>query len=312
LENNITELWSLADMCKPGILGSYFKFTERYCQKDYWGSIVGVKVELMPELKEKLEPIMIRVTKGEALPDLPELTVQEYWVSMTKAQEKLYAQVKAGILENLSTGEFSYLEALAQITRLQQVVDSPYLLREVLGTDDLPVASGKLAELENILKDIDPQKNKFVIFSQYRKMTDIIYEWLMAKQILGKEQIGYIRGGLKASETARIQNGFQEGDLRCIIMTTAGNYGLSMSEGSYVICYDQLFNPQKMAQIYSRVHRGGVKNAVVAINLVTRGSYEERKIQILEGKKELFNAMIDNDDQAFAKLFSKEDIIKMI
>jgi SNF2 family DNA or RNA helicase len=266
----------------------------------------------MPELKEKLEPIMIRVTKGEALPDLPELTVQEYWVSMTKAQEKLYAQVKAGILENLSTGEFSYLEALAQITRLQQVVDSPYLLREVLGTDDLPVASGKLAELENILKDIDPQKNKFVIFSQYRKMTDIIYEWLMAKQILGKEQIGYIRGGLKASETARIQNGFQEGDLRCIIMTTAGNYGLSMSEGSYVICYDQLFNPQKMAQIYSRVHRGGVKNAVVAINLVTRGSYEERKIQILEGKKELFNAMIDNDDQAFAKLFSKEDIIKMI
>ena len=312
LENNIQELWSLVDMCKKGMLGSYFKFTERYCEKDYFGSVVGVRTELMDELKAKIAPIMFRMTKKEALMNLPELTVMDYWVTMTPAQKTLYKTVKEGILENLATGEFSYLEALAQITRLQQCVDSPYLLHEVLGDEKLPIESGKLNELENIIKDLDPTKTKFILFSQYKQMTDILYKWMLDKKLLKAEQIGYIKGGIKASETARIQKEFQEGGVQCVLMTTAGNYGLDLSAGSYVLCYDELFNPQKMNQIYSRVHRNGVKQAVTAINIVTRDSYEEKKIAILESKKELFKAMVDGDDTAFAKLFTKNDLLKMI
>lgn len=312
LENNIQELWSLVDMCKPGMLGNYFKFTERYCEKDFFGSVVAPKAELMPELKAKIAPIMFRMTKKEALPNLPELTVQEYWVNMTKEQEKVYKQVKDGILENMTTGGFSYLEALAQITRLQQVVDSPALIRELLGNPDLPIDSGKLNELEDIIKDLDPTKTKFILFSQYKEMTDIIYKWMIDKKLLPKEQIGYIHGGMKATVTASIQNGFQNGNIQCVLMTTAGNYGLDLSAGSYVICYDCLFNPQKMEQIYSRAHRNGVKQAVTAINLVTKGSYEEKKLNILEGKKELFKAMVDEDDSAFVKLFTAQEIMSMI
>jgi SNF2 family DNA or RNA helicase len=312
LENNIQELWSIIDLCRPGILGNYFKFVDRYCEKDYWGSIVAPKTEMMPELKEKLAPIMLRKTKEEALPDLPELTIQEYWVDMTEEQKRLYKVVKEGILENLSTGEFSYLEALAQITRIQQLVDSPYLLREVLGTEDLPVESGKLSELRNIIEDLDPKQHKFILFSQYREMTDILYRWLQDEKILPKEGIGYIHGGMKPTETAKIQDGFQTGDIQCILMTTAGNYGLDLSAGSYVICYDCLFNPQKMNQVYSRAHRNGVKQAVTTINIVTRNTYEEKKLGILDKKKELFKAMIDADDTAFAKMFTKQELVNMI
>jgi SNF2 family DNA or RNA helicase len=312
LENNIEELWSLVDMCKQGLLGNYFKFTDRYCEKDFFGTVIGVKSELMPELKAKIAPIMFRMTKAEALPELPELTVMDYWVTMTPVQKALYKEVKAGILMNAQTEEFTYLEALAQITRLQQLVDSPFLLHEVLGNEELPVESGKLTELENIIKDLDPKKTKFVLFSQYRQMTDILYKWLIGKKLLKAEQIGYVKGGIKASETARIQNEFQDGGVQCVLMTTAGNYGLDLSAGSYVICYDQLFNPQKMNQIYSRVHRNGVKQAVTAINIVTKDSYEEKKIMILEAKKELFKAIVDEDDASFAKLFTKDDLLGML
>jgi SNF2 family DNA or RNA helicase len=220
--------------------------------------------------------------------------------------------VKDGILENITTGEFSYLEILAQITRLQQVVDSPYLLHEVMGDESLPKESGKLNELKNVIEDLDPMQHKFILFSQYREMTGILYDWMIAEKLLPKERIGYIHGGLKPTITASIQNGFQGGNIQCVLMTTAGNYGLDLSAGSYVIAYDQLFNPQKMEQVYSRAHRNGVKQAVTAIRFMTRGTYEEKKLDILESKKELFKAMIDADDTAFAKLFSKEELISML
>lgn len=312
LENNIEELWSLADICKPGILGSYFRFQERYCETDYFGRVVAPKPELMQELKDRLAPIMFRMTKKEALPNLPELVELNYWVDMTPVQAELYKDIKEGIIANAATCDFTYIEALAQLTRFQQLLDSPRLLAEVVGHPDLPIESGKLKELENIVKDLDPTRTKFILFSQYREMTDILYSWLQDKKLLKKEQIGYIRGGMKSSEVAAIQAGFQTGSLQLVLMTTAGNYGIDLSAGSYVICYDCLFNPQKMAQIYARAHRNGVKSAVTAINLLTKGTYEEKKLNILESKKELFRAMIDSDDKAFAKLFTVQDLMSLM
>lgn len=316
LENNIEELWSLVELCRPGLLGNYYQFRHRYLELDRWGNATGVKVYMLNELKERLMPIMYRLTKQEALPDLPELTVMNYEVEMTSEQRKWYQMVADGIIEyvkNTGEEEFVYLEALAQLTRLQQVCDSPVLLKEWLQTDDLPVESGKLRELKSIIEDLNPQENKFVLFTQYKQMADILYWWLIDEKILQKDQIGYVYGGLDPEETERIQNEFQNGKLQCVLMTTAGNYGLDLSAGSYVICYDQLFNPQKMQQIYSRCHRNGVKNAVTVINLITKDSYEEKKQMILEEKQDLFRAMIDDDVQILQKIISsKEDLLDLI
>ena len=310
LENSVQELWSLINFCREGLLGNYYKFLDRYVDVDYFGNPTAPKPHMMAELKKRIDPIMLRKSKAEALPDLPPLTVQEYWVDMTKTQKDLYKQAKDGIIQNLETKEFSYLEVLAQITRLQQICDSPALMREVFGNKELPEESGKLNELGNIIRDINPQTNKFILFSQYAEMTDILYNWMITENVLPKHQIGYVKGGNKPSETARVQDRFQNGDIQCIIMTTAGNYGLDLSAGSYVICYDQLFNPQKMEQIYARAHRNGVKSAVTAINLITRDSYEERKLSILESKRELFDAFVDEDTKVFEKLFGSVERIR--
>jgi SNF2 family DNA or RNA helicase len=312
LENNIQELWSLVDFCRPNLLGNYYKFLDRYIEVDYFGNPVAPKPQMMTELRTKLDPIMFRVTKAEALPELPPLTSMEYWVDMTKPQEKLYKAVKEGILQNVETEEFSYLEVIVQITRMQQLLDSPALLRELMGDPELPIDSGKMKELPNIIADIDPERNKFIIFSQYREMTDIIHAWLIDNKVLPKERIGYVKGGLKPTETGRIRKEFQEGNMQCIVMTTAGNYGLDLYNAKYVVCFDQLFNPQKMEQIYSRAHRSGNLTGVTAINLVTRNSYEERKLKMLESKREVFKAMVDADDETFAKLFTKQDLIDML
>lgn len=305
LENNIQELWTLTDFCRKGILGSYYKFLERYVEVDYFGSPIAPKPQMLPELMRKLEPIMLRKTKEEALPDLPPLTVMNHMVGMTKLQKKLYKQVKDGILEiEREQGvDFTYLEALAQLTRIQQLCDSPALLRELLEDESLPEESGKLNDLGNILSEINPQENKFILFSQYAEMTDILYKWLQ-ENVLPKHQIGYVKGGISARKIEDIRKGFQEGDIQCVLMTTAGNYGLDLYEATYVICYDQLFNPQKMKQIYSRAHRNGAKKPITAINMITADSYEEKKLEILEAKSDLFKAVIEEDEGVMKKLFA--------
>lgn len=314
LENNIQELWTLTDFCRQGILGSYFKFLERYVELNYFGSPVAPKPQMLPELMDKLAPIMLRKTKAEALPDLPPLTVMNYPVEMTKKQKELYKQVKEGILEiaKESGSDFTYLEALAQLTRLQQLCDSPALLRDVFEDPTLPEESGKLNDLADILSEVNPKENKFILFSQYAQMTDILYEWLQ-KNVLPKEQIGYVKGGINARRIEEIRREFQEGDMQCVLMTTAGNYGLDLYEASYVICFDQLFNPQKMEQIYSRAHRNGLTKPVTAINLVTKDSYEEKKLEILNVKRDLFKAVIEEDQAVLKKLFgSPQDILDLM
>ena len=313
LENNLPELYSLVNFCRKGLLGTWTQFKERFIIDDYFGNPVCINYKALPELKQTISPIIMRKRKDEVF-DLPPLIEQEYWVEMTGVQKKLYEEIKEGILAIIDDGgeeDFSYLDILAQLTRIKQLLDSPALLREVTGRDDLPVESGKLKELPKILEDINVAENKTIVFSQYRGMTDILHNILTEKY--GKDAVRYIHGGVKAKDRGRFQTDFQENDdVRIIILTTAGNYGLDLYKASYVICYDQLFNPQKMNQVISRAHRHGVEKTVVAINMVTKDSYEERILEILRTKKEIFNAMIEDDDSFMQEFVSKQELIDLL
>jgi SNF2 family DNA or RNA helicase len=314
LENKIEELWSIINFARKGLLGTYSKFEERYLILDYWGTPVGFQRK--DELLEKIAPIIMRRKKSE-MNELPPLTEITYWVEMDDVQKKLYKTLRDGILETVNgegEDETTYLTVLAQLTRIQQLLDSPALLRDLLGDPELPVEGAKLRELGNILEDINVNENKTIVFSQYKEMTDILNAYLVEKY--GREAVRYIHGGVNNQLRGIFQDEFQENPkVRIMLITTAGNYGLNLFKASYVVCYDQLFNPQKMNQIVSRAHRNGATQPVTAIYLMTRGTYEERKLEILNEKKALFAEMIDRedlDDTAFQEKLTTADLLRMV
>lgn len=317
LENSIEELYALVDFCRPGLLGSFKQFRDRYMELDFFGSPIGPKPQMMQELRERLAPVMLRLTKAEALPELPPISRVDYGIDMTPLQQKLYDQLKEGITQNATTGEFTYMDAIVQLTRVQQLLDSPALLRDALGDPTLPLESGKLLELEGIINDLSPSRHKFLIFSQYSQMTDLLYDWITTARgdgppIMTPAEVGYVKGGMRPLHIEQVREAFQEGDMKCVIMTTAGNYGLDLYKASYAICFDSLFNPQKMEQFLSRGHRSGNTEGLTAITMTTRNSYEERKQLMLEEKRELFRAIVDDDDLAFSRLFTVQDLLNLI
>jgi SNF2 family DNA or RNA helicase len=110
--------------------------------------------------------------------------------------------------------------------------------------------------------------------------------------------VGMVRlhGGLRFKERQRIIDRFhQDPDCRVFISTDAGGLGLNLQAADVVINVDLPWNPAKLEQRIGRAHRIGQRKAVNVINLVMENTIEERVLEIIYQKQQLFAAMFDTD-----------------
>jgi len=71
--------------------------------------------------------------------------------------------------------------------------------------------------------------------------------------------------------------------------------GLNLQAADVVINADLPWNPAKLEQRIGRAHRIGQKKAINVINLVVEDTIEERVLEIICQKQQLFAAMFDTD-----------------
>ena len=120
----------------------------------------------------------------------------------------------------------------------------------------------------------------------------------LVEEALGGLPVGMVRlhGGLRLTERQRIIDRFhQDPDCRVFISTDAGGLGLNLQAADVVINVDLPWNPAKLEQRIGRAHRIGQKNVVNVINLVVENTIEERVLEIIYQKQQLFAAMFDTD-----------------
>ncbi len=148
LSNNIQNIWSLLDMCQPGLLGNFWNFTEKYCIKDHFGGIVGYKN--LNELKETISNYMIRRLTSEVLTELPSKTYENIYIEFSPIEKKVYNAIKKEITAELKKDNISakHLNViLVKMTKLRQAANSLELISDVK-------TSSKTNELKELLKDI--------------------------------------------------------------------------------------------------------------------------------------------------------------
>jgi SNF2 family DNA or RNA helicase len=73
----------------------------------------------------------------------------------------------------------------------------------------------------------------------------------------------------------------------------AGSVGLNLQFCRYVFLFDRWWNPAVEDQAINRAHRLGVTGSVTVTRMLTLSTIEERINQVLEEKRELFNAIFD-------------------
>ncbi len=293
LENNLEELFSICQFVDERRLGPAFQFMDEYRVVDAEGNVVGYRN--LEKLREKLKPIFLRRTRGEVLTELPPRTDNTIAVEMAEEQKGPYEDQRTSLIRLLqknSRTEIDRQRILACIANMRLICDSTALF------DDGPDISPKLDELDELLPElIAGDGHKVVIFSQWERMLRLCAVRL--------EKAGHrfvlLHGGLSGSDRKAILDQFQtDRDCKIFLSTDAGGTGLNLQVADTVVQLELPWNPAVLEQRIARIHRLGQERPVRNIQFVTRDTIEERVVETIEAKKELFRGLFESDADEIA------------
>ena len=99
-----------------------------------------------------------------------------------------------------------------------------------------------------------------------------------------------------------------------LISLKAGGTGLNLTSANTVIHFDPWWNPSVENQASDRAHRIGQRNVVEVIKLITKGTIEEKIIELQNKKKELIDNMIDGNlsDNNVLRSLSEDEIMNLL
>jgi len=280
--NDPSELWSLLNFIEPERYTSFWRFFEFYVSysEDYWGTrkIIGVKRPKL--LRRELAPRMIRKTKAEVMPFLPEKLFQTISLELLPKQEKHYDDMaKRFYIELSETKKLYAVNVISMITRLRQILSTP-------ANFDLPDESGKLDAAMDIVLGTD---NIIVIFTAFRKTVEALCERLT------KAEVSHTRiwGGMTSEEVSQEEARLNTGEVRVLVATLqSGGVGLNLVGANIAIFVDKWFNPEKQTQAEDRLHRGGQTQKVHIISLYCPNTVDDLVEAILTKKINMQKAVL--------------------
>lgn len=121
------QLWAVLNFLDKRTWSSYWNYRKRYVTEyvDIDNKpVTGANPHTMPELHQRLKPVMVRRRKQEVLPELPTKSYQNVWVDLSAKQRKVYDQMRENMLAWVGEHEDEPLQAavvIAQLIRLQQI-----------------------------------------------------------------------------------------------------------------------------------------------------------------------------------------------
>lgn len=305
VENTLDELWSLFDFLMPGLLSSYDRFVEKYIRIPRTSH-----KEAMETLKKKVSPFILRRMKKDVLAELPPVSEMLYHCHLTESQSKLYRSYANSAREELSQlvkkegFDKVQIHVLATLTRLKQICCHPAIFaKEAVEPGD----SAKYEMLMELMESLLEGGHKTVIFSQYTKMLQIMSQDLKERGI----NFSYLDGASK--NRLGIVKEFNENESIPVFLVSlkAGGSGLNLTGADTVIHYDMWWNPAVENQATDRVHRMGQKKSVSSYKLVTKGTIEEKIVDLQKRKKGLVTQVVSTDDEALAKL-TWEEVLELL
>ena len=130
---------------------------------------------------------------------------------------------------------------------------------------------------------------------------------------LKKHQGSDIISGVKtADRRASIVEYFKD-DAQIMVATEAAGEGINLQFCSMVINYDLPWNPQRVEQRIGRCHRYGQKSDVIVMNFLNENNKAEQRIlELLRDKFQLFSGVFGASDQILGAIESGFDFERMI
>ena len=306
IENSISELWSIFDYIMPGYLGNIKSFESKYKISDIEGDSQKLNI-----LNRLIQPFLLRRYKKDVIKDLPDKIENNIYVELTDLQKQFYLKELERVNEEmdsiLETGGLSKARflILQLLTKLRQICIDPKILYK-----NYEGGSGKMNEFVHVVKTSVQNGHKILVFTSFRDALSLAQKRLDEEGITSYE----IDGSTSSKKRMELVERFNEDETSVFfIMLKAGGTGLNLTGADVVIHLDLWWNPQAENQATDRAHRIGQKNVVEVIKFISKGTIEEKILDLQNKKKLLSDKLIDTntDAKAFSKL-TENDIKELL
>lgn len=308
VERDPGDLWSILHLLDPAGFPSREKFIDLWCEKgfSFWGAaeLIGLRAEHRDAFFRAVDPRLRRLPKEVILPQLPPVRRSVRSVTMGAKQRKAYREMEKFMIANLDGELLLAPNPLTKIGRLMQLAAA---CAEITYDDqrqrvNLIEPSCKLDALEEIIDELAGES--LVVASASRKLAELAVQRLQRRSTT----VGLIAGGMDVYARKAVEADYQAGKIQVVVcVIDAAGEGLNLTRGRTLVYINRHWSNLKNVQMDNRIHRIGSErhDHVQIIDIVTRGTVEQRQREVLANKAERLEEIV-RDREMMLKLLGCE------
>jgi len=302
ITENMAELYSQIKFLDHGkAFGkSYYAFINRYFVR--FGHKIVVKKRAMKQILDLISPFCIRVT-NESL-KLPPKTYKELSLEMTDQQRELLLQLNDTFRLELGKVKIDTKYIFTLISKSLQICDGfvqhiEYEKKEVEGklvntskvlSSELEIVdTNKDEALIETLNEINITKNKVVIWCAFLFSVEKL-ERIFRK--LGIRSISLTGATQYTNKAVQLFQRSKEFNVLVCTQKKAAE-SVTLTSARYAIYYSNIWSNDARLNSEARIRRKGseIHKSIMYIDLITKGSVEEKVYECLRKKKDLINEL---------------------
>ena len=283
-------------------------------------------------LHKQVLPFLLRRLKEEVLNDLPPKILQNYYCDLSDLQKRLFddffKKERKVVESSIGSGDkeakqhifqaLQYMRKLCNSPSLvvkeghkqydaiqRQLASSHSNLRDIAHAPKLTALRdllidcgiGVAEDAGNISANNYVSQHRALIFCQMKEMLDMVQNDVLRK-LLPSVQYLRLDGSVEATKRQNIVNQFNtDPSYDCLLLTTSvGGLGLNLTGADTVIFVEHDWNPQKDIQAMDRAHRIGQKKVVNVYRLITRGTLEEKIMNLQRFKIDVASTVVNQQN----------------
>lgn len=299
VENSLDDLLSLFSFLMPG-----------YLQKPAGQLSQDEKAWHNKRQTERAAAYILRRTKKEVAPELPEKIEKTFFCELGSKQQRFYQDTLEKTRRDIFNLEMSgasngrvHFAAFTELLRLRQVCVDPRILDEQFPEKE----SAKLAAFDEVLDECLDAGSRILVFSSF-----VTALQLLAAHLEGKgHRFCYLDGKTRNRQALVDQFNEDESIPVFLISLKAGGTGLNLTGADTVLHYDPWWNPAAEAQATDRAHRIGQTKVVTSIKLIAADTVEEKVLELQAKKAEILKELFEESEAANARV-SLDDIKELL
>ena len=335
IENDMSELFNLITLLKPGQLLTEAEYKRRYVDK---------KDPLQPknvaELQRLIQNVMIRNRRSTTGVIQSTRIAETILVPPSREEREFYRQLSQFVKFQLQTlAEVAVGQAGTKTTRAQKQPQSvhPFVLKNLLRQAGSSIAcvlptlhrfrstgEGALdaglqeivnrgkdiyhsGKLDALLRIVENTPHQVVVFTGFVETAHVVTKFLTRAGL----SVVDFHGSMSRAQKEQSIAGFREG-AKVLVSTESGGEGRNLQFCHTMVNFDIPWNPMRIEQRIGRIHRIGQQHEVSIYNLAAKGTLEEHILHILDAKVNLFQLVIGELDMILGSLDEKrefEDIL---